>query len=301
MAVHKGKNDRETRLLKNFITNQLVFFELFHKDDFHRRLVRLSVRYFPTDSPQEKFSGIGANTFWCFSNRSKLRKISREFVDLLEPEPQINFYMTVHKLLKDYRLTSQWLSAIVDFATIGFVLPPVFNLGMSQEVILPTDDELRKGKSGWVRRARATLILNPDTTLGDIQDAWPEIRQHQKASWPGYKGYKLSPKTIIRDAEVREVEKAKKEISDEVKYASLSDYEKARAKKFEGNSAAARRAVAQYRRLSGKKPGRIKIKRKLTDMDIVKRKGFKGAAAKRAAATLRQRRHRSKNVTPFLR
>ena len=42
---------------------------------------------------------------------------------------------------------------------------------------------------------KVSLILNPDTSLKDIEDAWPEIKKEQEKLWPNYKKINLTKKS----------------------------------------------------------------------------------------------------------
>jgi hypothetical protein len=300
--MRKDTKDRKKRLQKNFIKNEFLFAtHINNNEDFLNRILDVSFYFFP-EGAQNRFSGKNSLPGQYFGKRNEIRKLDEEIVNTLSTERKMNFYLSLHKILSDFHLGKEWLSTLICFAVSGIILPPVFNLAMSQEIVMPTADDLQqKSKSKkWAHKARVMLILNPDTTLTDVQDAWNEIRTFQKVSWPGFKGFVFDSKAIIRYSEVQKAAAAKADVPDDEKYEKLSEYEILLAKQHKNDSTAGRKAILQYRSKTGKKSKKLKIKKKMTDLELAKQGGFKGKTAVREAANIRQRRHRNKKVTPSL-
>ncbi len=111
----------------------------------------------------------------------------------------------IYDFLKKYDLSFEWSDSIIDLIVSAWFFPPFRNF-----------DILCRGAKN---KKRVGLILNPDTSLEDIKDAWPEIKNKQKESWPNFKKTNVTKKSFKNlDKGIKDIESklfGTKEVEDE--------------------------------------------------------------------------------------
>lgn len=109
----------------------------------------------------------------------KQRKI---FLESLQAEKRTEFFKDINKFLSTFNLGEEWLITITDYTISAWLSPPIYNLH-TKEI----------GQSG---KKRLVLILNPDTSIDDIKEAWWLIDKKQKELWPNFERPNFSIKSF---------------------------------------------------------------------------------------------------------
>lgn len=288
----KSEDKNMAQLFKTAIKNEHLFYRMILKKQhtFFTQLLKISAKYSPLkpDLGIQEFNSISR-----FTKRDKIISIGWKCAYLLPHEKRLDFMKEISAILKTHSLGKEWQETLVTYTMIGSLCPPIYNLYIEkEEVRMPPSDEWGK--------LRVSLVLNPDTSIADINNAWPQIKKTQKSLWNGFKGFNLT-KNSVRDLNEQRnrIMTELAPISDDERHAGLNtQLEEILAKKYRSNPAVARQEIQKQRRREGKKLMKVDIKEKLTDKEIVKKMhGLKGKAVRKAVANLRQRRHREKMTT----
>ncbi len=106
-----------------------------------------------------------------------LKKMTQEKKDFTE-----DYLTDIRKLLLAYDLGDEWVKTIYFVMGVGELVPPQLNFNL-----------ITKGDNK--QKMRVVLELNPDTSLEDIEAAWPQIKKEQRELWPNFKHFNLTRKT----------------------------------------------------------------------------------------------------------
>lgn len=189
-----------------------------------------------------------------FYNHSLLMKVGVQLGSIIGIGTLMDIHVFIGRWIEQTELGKEWEGTLLTFITGGILCPPIHNFHME-----------KKGK-------RVLITLNPDTSIEDIRNEWPDISREKKKAWPGFKKKSLSSNFNIVAKEYIESLK-KNEVPDELKYHELTEYETFIAKKAP-DLASAKRDVSKFRgkmlviERKARKPMRIKTKK--TDQDIAK-------------------------------
>ena len=149
----------------------------FRDEDFYRELRGLFDKW-PSSAQQTKPLGIAWDQELSKrkGNDEKAYKQRVKFIESLSESKASDFYNDIQGFLKKHDLGEEWLLTMMDYIISGWVRPPMENLSIEE-----------KGK-------RVVLVLNPDTSLEDLKDIWPKIKEEQMRLWPNYKKTNYSKK-----------------------------------------------------------------------------------------------------------
>lgn len=184
--------------LKNLVKNGYLFkSRLFSKKtDFIIGLTELLKRWPSAYRKNElgwcwkykNYKDVNKKRFIATSQRIKFIK------SLKEKNKFEKFCDDIYDFLKKYGLGLEWSDTIIDVIVSAWFFPPFRNF-----------DILCRGAKN---KKRVGLILNPDTSLEDIENAWPEIKTMQKESWPDFKKINITKKSFTNlDIAIKDMEK----------------------------------------------------------------------------------------------
>lgn len=168
----------QRNLGKNFLKNGYVFMKRFFRDESFYSELRVLFDKWPSSAQQTNPLGIAWDQELpkIKENDEKAYKQRIEFLDKLEEASALSFFDDVEEFLKRCDLGKEWILTITDYLISGWIHPPMENLNLTE------DDK------------RLVLVLNPDTSLEDLKDIWPRIKEEQKRLWPNYKKTNYSKK-----------------------------------------------------------------------------------------------------------
>lgn len=191
--------------------------------------------------------------FWIeFTGKEEVGLKVRKFLSRhLENDRFNEVWDEIKKILLKYDLGQEWEDTLWIYIVSNKVFPPLYNFHLFEH--LPGGR--RYGDS------RVGIILNPDTSIRDLMEAWPKINKLQRSYWVGFKKKNLTKssfKFLLDDIAILQ---KKSNISDKERYSELSWYETALAKqgKF--------KEILKYQKTSDRSGGKIKNKR--TDSEAI--------------------------------
>lgn len=149
----------------SYITNKNLLKELkgttkhrFHMDlDLIRKRFGLPIVSFNKSLEKHKKTKNTISIFEELADKGMLN-----FINSLSKKESKEFFRLVKDFLSNYNLGINWARYVVNYLVLDFESVPPFNLTVS------VDDNL------------VTIKLNPNTSLRDIEDAWPGIKDLQK-------------------------------------------------------------------------------------------------------------------------
>jgi hypothetical protein len=233
----------------------------------------------------------------------------------LEQKKCSEFLKVISAILMAYDFGDEWRETLIAFVLTGSFCPPILNLYIDKLPVEPIEMQPDKARTDRILldpampekikkltakprmmryKSRMILHLNPDTSIEDIENAWPTIKQSRGELRPRFKAINLTKNSFWTLSEQIRLRAEKQFITDKEKYSAFSYYEKQLLK--QGHPM---REVLGYR--SGIKQGggkslrkSIKIKQKRTDADFIKqtRPGIKKNDIRKAVNRLRQQRSR---------
>lgn len=185
--------------LKNLVKNDYLFkSRLFNKKtDFVVGLTELLERW---PSPYRK-NELG--WFWQYKDYKDVNKkrsiaVSQriKFLKSLKEKGKFEkFCDDIYDFLKKYSLSLEWSDPIIDLVVSAWFFPPFRNLDISSARRV-------------IGQKKIFLILNPDTSLKDVENAWPEIKNKQKELWPNFKKTNITKKSFKNlDIAIEDIEK----------------------------------------------------------------------------------------------
>ncbi len=267
----KPFSKRDVELFKTMLTNEYRFYRTIAKhSNFFLFLAFLHKRYFPRRS--RGFPDIRLGPIKRFQDREDITEKSLHAVYRWKESREDEFLGHIDTLLRIYNLGKEWRATLIAYALKGILCPPVYNLHVDQERV-PMFSQKNKDADKRFRRLgiRTILILNPDTSFKDIQDAWPEVKKLQERSWLKFKSANITTETKKQFRDLIKVNAAKKKISDKERIKELSFFEEQLfLRKHRGNEGAAKKAIAEYRKKQGIRKS-VKIKNKRTDEEAIKK------------------------------
>jgi hypothetical protein len=215
-----------------------------------------------------------------FDERDKMISWGQEAFNLISYGKRLIFLEEIKAFRKKFFLGKEWEETLITYTMTGILCLPIFNLYIEKEEVRMPPSE------GW-GKLRVSLVLNPDTSLEDIESAWSEIEKAKQSLWPDFRKFNISKNYAKQLNEQIEVIREKLiPISDKEKYGAFSEWEEGMLKRGEPI-----KTVLQYRAkrkgqgLSSGTSNRIKSKR--TNIDIVKKtQNIKSPKKARKAANL---------------
>jgi len=178
---------------------------------------------------------------------SVLRKTVSEINGLFGKKDE--FLTEIRKFSNFFNLGEEWILPLATLVLRGILCPPLFNLKITSGV----SDE-----KGWVY-----LELGPNTSLSDIELAWPEIKARQSALWPNFKKTNFTKKSFEHLREYLKIND-RSNLSEEEKNPNLNNYELLVFKAGQYN------LLKTLRKESGEKTKSLKPKTKKTYREIAK-------------------------------
>lgn len=314
MKMKNESSGQSKRLLKTAKKNEEHFLRIASNDrDFLSTLTRLSFIVFEPNQPpiDELLDFDDATLEKRLSNRDRFASSSRKIYGWLSSEKQKAVSEGIDSIMERYNLGNEWRETFFIFSmTGGILIPPTLNLHIGDERNETHFFEERQDDGQTYSRlntpkyghlGRIVLVLNPDTSLDDIKDAWLIIKEAQRALWRGRKRFKVtknSKKELWEELKLK-VQHGKGSVSEDEKYSELTDYERILLKKY--GESEGRKKIFENRRgkrdeakLKGPIDKRIFIKKKRTDLEIAKQSGLSGAAADKQVDRSRHSRKRNK-------
>lgn len=184
MKRHQKKRKRN-EVLFTLLKNGYLFERYFWtRDDFIGPLQKLREKW-NAAPPKKGLAGFA----WHIYSLAEIRKRNREaythrirFIRSLTDGQTEEFHSDILDLLHRSDLGEEWVNTTADYIVSSWVCPPSFNLFIDE------------GRGEDVRRV--TLVLNPDTSLRDIEAAWPTITGLQRELHPRYRKKHLTEKSF---------------------------------------------------------------------------------------------------------
>jgi hypothetical protein len=250
------KNDKHTKL-KRMIKNEHDFLRILVSDpDFLRALYDLAhMPDFEWIRDELPFPATQINMADRFDQYARFMDWGMKIKKTRSIGGQIKIDDTLDHWMTKKNLGQEWKDTLITLVTMGHLFPPMNNFHME-----------KNGK-------RIQIILNPDTSIGDLRLAWNDISQAVDTAWPDFKKTNLAKGTKKNLEEALDTLKAKSDISSDFKYQHLSPYERARIGS-ETDLGRIRRMVSNYRSklklVHGVPQKPLKIKTKKSDRDIVR-------------------------------
>ena len=267
----KMKNEGivEARKWKTVLKNLHLFVRtaLSFKRDFIPSLKKLYFTYSPLKDE------LGFSLELASGSLQHAQDIIQQCKDLFDDMPsnrRIELLEKIDEVLYLYDFGEEWREPLITIAISGILCPPAFNLYLDKQKLRTNRnlyfDLISRGKP------RVLLALNPDTSIDDIKNAWPEIVRLQHSIRPKFKDFNLTKKST--EALIEQVHFLnKKHVSEKEKYAGLSLYEEQLWKSEErhGKSQEEIMKLLQKRaKESGSLPKTSKIKKQKTDREVVR-------------------------------
>ena len=195
-------------------------------------------------------------------------KQCEELVRYMPAAQQAELLKQIDGLLKMCDLGEEWKGTMIAIVVSGILCPPVFNLYLGKESIEAGSNLFLD----LVSRPRVFLALNPDTSIDDIKNSWPEVEQLQRSLRPKFKGFNItknSTKELVE--QIRFL--SQKNVSEKEQYAELSSYEEQLWKQEKRHG----KSDDDIRKILNKRPTEdgsvrksVKIKKQKTDREVVK-------------------------------
>jgi hypothetical protein len=274
----KNENTNVGRSYKTAIKNEYFFHKVaLRKPRAFLSVAQISKKYSPTkpDIGVRKFSSLKR-----FLMRGEVLSVGQQILHSLPYSERVDFLKEINGIREALSWGREWEETLIAYTMTGILCPPIFNLYIEKkEVRMPPSE-------GW-GKLRVSLILNPDTSLDDIENAWPEIEEAKRSLWPNFKSFNLSKNSSKHLNEQIEMIREKLiPISDKEKYGALSEWEESMLKRGEPI-----KAVLQYRakrKSQGLSSGKsVRVKNKRTNIGIVKKtQNIKSPKKARKAANL---------------
>lgn len=101
-----------------------------------------------------------------------------KFIKSLNKNELLGLERDINKFLNAFNLGREWFLTITDYIISLWLSPPIYNLDIRD------------------KNKRVMLILNPDTSVEDIEDAYWFIKERQKKLWPNFKRPNFSMKSF---------------------------------------------------------------------------------------------------------
>lgn len=193
--------------IKTLLKNGLIFQRLLWntKTEFVKSLADL-IKKWP--SPYRK-SPLGyawnEKSYQTVRRKSALATNYRDkYFSSLDDKKLSEFMLDIEQFVRKYNLGQEWHLPFIDYIICYWLYPPQRNFYLSEH----------RDKD----RQRVVLTLNPDTSLKDIEAAWPIIKEQQTALWPAFKKQNLTKKSysnhevVKRDLREKIIKGAEKDI-----------------------------------------------------------------------------------------
>ncbi len=293
----------EIRQFKTVIKNEHLFLRLALKkgSGFFPSLLRISKTYSPADLDFGK-AYEELNSVRRFSIRDKVIACGKEIAALLDDVKQAELMKAIDSVIEEHCLGKEWKETFLALTMTGILCPPIFNLYINTEndiINITPSDIYRQADTGappkkrW-GQLRMSLVLNPDTSKDDINDAWVYIRKAQRAAWLKWKGFNLTANSAKQlEAQLALMQAKHAPIPVDEKLENMSFYESQRIKRGGGMTT---KEILKYRKDGGGAEVRksTKIKQERTDVEAI-REIFKPKNKKetqKLVNRLRQEKHR---------
>lgn len=181
--THKTKGGSGIKSYKNLIKNYYIFWHLFFTDKtFQLLFLYLYDKY--QKSPY-RIQPLG-----CFLDYKNYKKIQEKaylqrlaFLNSLDKDNKFKLFNDIDRFLITNNLGEEWFNVIADYLISSWFCPPIYNLHIS-------NDNRRSLKN------RIVLLLNPDTSIDDIKEAWWWISKKQKELYPNFKRPNFSMRSL---------------------------------------------------------------------------------------------------------
>ncbi|MCX6760446.1 MAG: hypothetical protein NTW46_03850 [Candidatus Nealsonbacteria bacterium] len=185
--------------LKNLLKNGYLFKSLLfnRKTDFVVGLTEL-LKKWPSSFRKNELGWVwGCKDYKDASKKRSIASSQRiKFLKSLKEKGEFkNFCADIYDFLKKYSLSIEWSNSIIDLVVSAWFFPPLRNLDISSARRV-------------IGQKKIFLILNHDTSLKDIEDAWPEVRNKQKELWSNSKKTNITKKSFINlDVAIKDLKK----------------------------------------------------------------------------------------------
>jgi len=274
------------KIAKNSAKNLLFFRrKLFYDNDFREKLEELFDEYNDKEKANSAFVRLLTKENWEDNIHSK--QIHNEALDKVRDfgsEKAKNFLISVRNFMKEFDLGGELKHTLITFIVLGKFCPPWRNF----------DIDMKSSKE----KKKVVLILNPDTSLEDIEVFFDTIKSLQKKLAPDFKKINMTKKSLgnfrkVFVSEMVRITEAEKENKEKItfydKYLYKDDDIKG-SEKIINKQRAKRRDAGENKKAN--KP--IKFKSQLTLKEVSKKISGKNAGKEYQNLLQQRKRQRDK-------
>lgn len=274
------------KIAKNSAKNLLFFRrKLFYDNDFREKLEELFDEYNDKEKANSAFVRLLTKENWEDNIHSK--QIHNEALDKVRDfgsEKAKNFLISVRNFMKEFDLGGELKHTLITFIVLGKFCPPWKNF----------DIDMKSSKE----KKKVVLILNPDTSLEDIEVFFDTIKDLQKKLAPDFKKINMTKKSLgnfrkVFVSEMVRITEAEKENKEKItfydKYLYKDDDIKG-SEKIINKQRAKRRDAGENKKAN--KP--IKFKSQLTLKEVSKKISGKNAGKEYQNLLQQRKRQRDK-------
>jgi hypothetical protein len=151
-------------------------------DKYNPHEFKDSIVRFPLDSNADNGTGTAEGLDAILTYQARFQA-SLETVRKISKKDRVALFYDLIDLLKISEFGYEWIPTLITLIIDRWFFPPRYNLHIRS-------DERIMGKG------RVVLELNPDTSIEDVEAAWPAIEKKQKELWPNHKKTNLHKKAI---------------------------------------------------------------------------------------------------------